>query len=105
MLEEPDTIDIISEAKDGTTYLVITDAGITADPDERYNCLIEKVRTYVGFIQSPAFEKQCPRSTRAKTSIRVMCATPPTEQMQAIQQVRTRTTPPLEISVEFVDFQ
>lgn len=101
MLEESDSIDMISQDKSGVVWFTIVDAGITTEPEERYQCLIEKLRTYLGFIMSPDFATQHPGVQRSAVKIRVMSRTQPTPKMAEIRQIRSRTTPPFEIPVLF----
>jgi hypothetical protein len=82
MLEEYDKIDTITQADDGTIQLVIMDAGLTEDPDERYGHLINKLRTYVAYSTSSKFRADYPDVTPDKISFLVMCRIPPTEKMK-----------------------
>jgi len=59
MLEDAEQIDIITQANDGKLILVITDAGITTDPDDRFAKLIEKLKTYVGYLTGQSFKAEC----------------------------------------------
>ena len=104
MIEESDTIDMISESSDGVLWLTITDSGMTPEPDARYQLLIAKLSTYLAYLTGPQFARDFPGTAREKVKIRVMSATPATEKMAAIRQIRSRSIPVLEVPVEFVLF-
>jgi len=82
MLEEYDKIDTITKSDDERIQLVIMDAGLTEDPDERYGHLINKLRTYVAYSTSAKFKEEYPDITPDKVSFLVMCRIPPTEKME-----------------------
>lgn len=88
-LEDPNVIDIVAEA-DGKVVLIITDSGLTSDPEKRYALLTRKLGGYLQAIVSGEFREQYPHHSTADFVIEVACATPPTPQMEAI----TRIAPP-----------
>lgn len=81
MLEEYDKIDAITRSDDGSVQLVIMDAGLTENPDERFGHLMNKLRTYVAHASSPTFQEEYPDLTPGKVGFLVMCRRPPTEKM------------------------
>lgn len=80
MLEEYDKIDTITSDAEGI-QLVVMDAGLTEDPDERYDHLINKLRSYVAYATSLEFREKYPYASTDNVSILVMCRIPPTEKM------------------------
>ena len=84
-LEATDYVDIITSSPDGRIQLVITDSGITTDPDERLRLLVEKAKTYVTYIRSDSFTKEHPGKGIDDCDIVVMTRFPPTESMSSIQ--------------------
>ncbi len=100
-LEKLDTIDMVLKPKDDQIVLVITDAGVTTDPGERYDLLLKKLGSYVNYAFSADFAQTYPGITPDKVIIRVICATPPTEMMQQIFNVGKRSERPERITVEF----
>lgn len=83
MLEEYDKIDTITKSDDGTMQLVIMDAGLTEDPDERYGHLINKLRTYVAYATSSTLQEKYPDVSPDRISFLVMCRIPPTQKMES----------------------
>lgn len=103
-LEDTEHIDIITRSEDGKVMLVITDAGITTNPDERFNMLIEKLKTYVAYVMSEDFKKEYSGLTLNDINILIMCKIPPTEQMRQITKVTPKGEPEKAISVIFQVF-
>lgn len=87
MLEEHDQIDAVTRSEAGDIQLVIMDAGLTEDADERHGHLVEKLRTYVAYAASPEFREQHPDVPVDGVSILVMCRIPPTEKMLSTTSV------------------
>ncbi len=104
-LEDTDSIDMGLEPTPGKIQLVITDAGITTDPEERMKLFMEKLKTYVGFIMSPRFKTDYPNIQPKDVSISVVCKNPPTEKMAAITQVTPRGDRENQIAIEFSGFR
>jgi hypothetical protein len=98
-LEELDRIDIVTKTNDGRLNLVITDAGITTDPGDRFAKLIEKLKTYISYITDQSFKGEYPHVSLADINILVMCKTPPTEQMLQIEKVTPKGKPQESIPV------
>ena len=103
-LENTDVVDIITTSQQGQTVLVITDAGVTTDPEERYALFMEKLKTYVAAIMSGELAKDLPASSSGDYQIRVMCVLPPTEEMLAVQAIKPRGENIDAILVEFEIF-
>jgi hypothetical protein len=87
MLEESDQIDIITTSSDGKLQLVIADAGLITDPQQRFETFIRKLKAYVGYAISPDFKKDHPQHDIKDVQILVMCKIPPTDEMMKIKQV------------------
>ena len=54
-LEDPNVIDMGVTPVPGELVLVITDAGITSDPEERLKKFKAKLETYVGYVSGECF--------------------------------------------------
>jgi hypothetical protein len=80
-LEDPNCIDIIIRSEEGKPCLVITDSGLTTDPEQRFTLLINKLMHYVGYILSEDFKQEYPGLKPGDVTIRVLCALDPTEKM------------------------
>lgn len=103
-LEESYRIDIVTKTDEGKISLVITDAGLTTDPQERFAKLIAKLKAYVGYVMGKSFQDDHPGMSTQDVMIVVMCKTPPTEQMQEITQVTPSGDPHNSIPVVFQVF-
>jgi hypothetical protein len=103
-LEDPNVIDIIATPAPGKLELVISDAGITADPRERLDRLIAKIKNYVGYILRDGFAADHPGLTTDDVAIVVACANAPTADMLAITHVTPRGDRSQAIAVRYVLF-
>jgi hypothetical protein len=104
MLEEPDKIDMAFALPDGKLMLVITDAGITSDAEQRLGYFVAKLRTYLGYILSDEFTAEHPKHKPTDVVIRVMCAQPPSAQMQGMTRITPAERKDLSIPIEFQHF-
>ena len=104
-LEDPTQIDIALKTDTGGVNLVITDAGVTTDPEDRLERLLAKLSAYVGYVMSPDFQADHPGVAVRDVGITVMCRLPPTPQMAGITQVTPRGDAANAIAVEFSVFQ
>jgi len=86
-LEEPNKIDITGKTKDGKIFLAITDVGITTNPDERFQKLIMKIKSYMNYVMGDAFKKEHPKVKPKDVIIKVICKNEPTDQMKQIENV------------------
>ncbi len=100
-LEEPNKLDIIGKTKDGKIFLVITDAGITTNPDERFQRLIMKIQSYVNYVMSDSFKKEYPKIKPKDVIIRVICKNEPTDQMKQVENVGPKGDKENRISVTY----
>lgn len=89
-LEDPDVLDIVARQADGRPKLVIVDAGVTADDDARWSLLLDKLKSYVGYILGPDFAESFPGVAPGEVTIEVVCARPPSEQMSRLTFVAPR---------------
>ena len=103
-LEDPSVIDMGIKEDGGRLALVITDSGMTTDPDERLRMLLAKLRTYAEYVTSNEFSAEHPGSAVENVGIRVMCAVPPTEQMKGMTHVTPTCDVEIRIPIEFVLF-
>jgi hypothetical protein len=104
-LEESETIDIVANDESGGLLLVITDAGVTRDPDERFSLLLPKLTTYLRYVFSDAFASDHPEQKPEAVTIKVVCATPPTEQMKGVTEAKHPAHQGLAVPVLFELFE
>jgi hypothetical protein len=104
MLEESDRIDLAVTTANGGVALIITDAGLTADPSQRIALLVEKLRTYIKYICSDEFTSDHPGKVPSDVVICVMCATAPTPEMRQMIRISLPNDPSRAITVEFREF-
>jgi len=104
MLEEYDKIDTIAKSDDGSMQLVIMDAGLTENPDERYDHLMNKLRTYVAFATSSKFQEKYPGVTPERISFLVMCRIPPTEKMEKTTTIARADNPSEHFQITYRHF-
>ncbi len=88
-LEETDRIDITA-TKGNKMELVIIDAGLTTDPRERFDKLVDKLKTYVDYAASDEFKKKYPSIKAKNITIKVMCKNEPTGEMKGVSQSMLR---------------
>ncbi|HEV2293182.1 MAG TPA: DUF6572 domain-containing protein [Tepidisphaeraceae bacterium] len=103
-LEDPNVVDLVTRPGAEQIRLVIVDAGVTTDPDERYGAFLAKLRSYVKYVLSEDFSSAYPDVQTHGVTISVMCKAPPTDQMAAVEQVTPRGDPAKAIKVEFEMF-
>lgn len=104
MLEESDSIDMMVTSQDGKLLLVITDAGLTTDEDQRLALLASKLRTYVSYVWGKQFAVDHPQKKPSEVVIQVMCAMPPTPRMQSLTAVTPSGDPSRAVAVRFQHF-
>ena len=100
-LEEPGRIDIITKSENGGINLIITDAGITVEPQERFEKLRTKLANYVRYVGSEAFRTNHPGVSPETVSIQVISKNEPTEQMRQIEFVASDAAPAIRVPVSF----
>ena len=69
MVENPQHIDILGARKDGGADLVMVSPGPLDESPEGQTLLLDKVETYLKYIQSPGFRQQFPAATRENTHV------------------------------------
>lgn len=89
-LEDLTRIDIIATSKVGKTTLVITDAGVTTDPQERNDLFMQKLGLYVSMITGDDLKDDFPNHSPWDFEIQVVCANEPTPEMLAISSVKPK---------------
>ena len=104
-LEEVDVIDMITKrGSDGRYGLIVTDEGVTAEPDKRLALLQRKLLTYRQAVVQGELAETCPGATSGDFFVQVICELPPTREMRNITHVLTKTQPAIEIPVVFTEF-
>jgi hypothetical protein len=81
-LEDEDAVDGWVRSPDGKPELIIVDDHIWNDDEERWSRLLDKLRSYIGFILGDEFAAQFPGTEACDVTIRVVCTQPPTQRMQ-----------------------
>ncbi len=105
-IENVETVDMMAASLDGTQSgldLMIIDAGAEADEARRYALLLDKLGAYVNFVMSEEFAREYPRTRATDVTIRVLCATPPTEAMLKVRAVYADDHQSQRIRVVFED--
>src|SRR5882724_12513629 len=86
-LENLEAIDLITQTPEGKICLVITDSGVTTDPEARLELLIKKLKRYAGEVLGGGLAEEYPGTQPRDFIIRVVCANPPTQAMLEITSV------------------
>ena len=100
-LEDPDSIDIMGQSKDGRPLLVITDAGLSSSDEERVDKLLAKLKTYAWFVTSPDYLEKFPGCEPGDAIIEVTCATEPSERMRQVGGISLRGERACRIEVRY----
>lgn len=104
-LEEVDVIDMITKrGSDGRYGLIVTDEGVTTEPDQRLALLQRKLLTYRQAVMGGELAETCPGAMPGDFFVQVVCELPPTREMRNITHVITQTLPAIEIPVVFTEF-
>lgn len=70
--------------------LVIADAGLTTDPEERFGFFLGKLKSYVGAILAGVLEEDFPNVKLSDYTIELQYQTEPTEAMRQVTHVTPR---------------
>lgn len=70
-------IDIISEGKDGSIILTIVSAGYLDNSSYTEKRILDKINTYLNFINDEEFEKRFGKPSVERTLIKLTCNTKP----------------------------
>lgn len=104
-LEEIDVIDMITKrGADGRYGLIVSDEGVTEQPEMRLALLHRKLLTYRDAIAGGQLAETCPGAEPGDFFVQVVCEQPPTPEMQNITHLVTKAEPPIEIPVVFTAF-
>ncbi|MDB6026436.1 MAG: hypothetical protein JWM68_2659 [Verrucomicrobiales bacterium] len=101
-LEDLDSIDIIlTPDEKGKIALIITDSGVTTDEEERYRLFMTKSKRYLREVYSSEWLSQYPGKKPTDFFIKVVCFTPPTEEMNRVKVVRSMQNSKQQLPVTF----
>lgn len=101
-LEDLNSFDLVLKPDaDGKVGLVITDAGVTQDPQRRLELLRQKVSNYFSAVVNGELKETFPNSKTSDFFIKVVCHTPPTPEMFEITTLRSRSKPENQVEVIF----
>jgi hypothetical protein len=89
-IEDPDALDGFVVCPDGRPQLLIEDPGQLDDENERWESLLTKLKSYVGYLHSPEFAEKFPGVASGEVTIEVVCRTPPSERMAALTSFAPR---------------
>ncbi|HEY1170775.1 MAG TPA: hypothetical protein VGH19_05335 [Verrucomicrobiae bacterium] len=104
-LEETDSIDMITQrGADGRYGLIITDEGVTKEPQARLELLRKKLLRYRDAVMDGQLAETCSGALPGDFFVQVVCELEPTREMQKITHIVTKTEPPIEIPVVFSEF-
>ena len=101
-LRDTTSVDVIGRRPDGGYDLFVYDAGDIADEHERYRLLIEKLRSYVEYVATGQHREQAPEASVESFTIRVICQSPPNEEMRQVTGVRLSGDSVTRLPVVFV---
>lgn len=104
-LEHTDVLDLVSQTPEGDLQLVITDSGLTRDPDRRYRLLVEKATQYLAFALSPDFRQRFPGVPLTRVVILVLCHDEPTPAMRTFTRVQRRSDPTQGLALRYEVFR
>jgi hypothetical protein len=101
-LEDPNVIDIILKPDEqGKVGLVITDAGLTTDPAQRFALFRQKVINYCTAVIEGEFKQDYPDLSTPDFYIKVISELPPTPEMLAMSVVGSKSRPEHRMEVYF----
>ena len=84
MIENPHYIDIFGARKDGGADLVMVSPGPLDETPEGQKLLLDKVETYLQYIRTPDFRRQCPAATAQNTHVILLTKVEPSPLMQQL---------------------
>lgn len=103
-LEDPNTIDMSITDENDYPILIITDSGMTSDPEERLRLLRAKLLTYAQYIVSDEFRNDHSAADPARVRVQILCQAPPTADMQKIDQFEIHGGNSMSVPVSFEVF-
>lgn len=86
MVENPQHIDIFGIRKDGGADLVMASPGPLDESPEGQALLLDKVETYLKYIRSPDFQRQCPAANPQNTHVVLLVREAPSSFMEEFLQ-------------------
>ncbi len=86
MVENPQHIDLFGIRKDGGADLVLVSHGPLDESPQGQTLLLDKVETYLKYIQTADFRRQCPRATPEKTHVVLLTHVRPSPLMRELLQ-------------------
>jgi hypothetical protein len=104
-LKYPEVIDIVvgTRTKDGAE-LIVLDVGDIPAPADRLDALQRKLVACANYVADGQLREQLPNAQPNNVVVRIVCRTPPTPQMRAIEFINVSNegaqTFPLRITVE-----
>lgn len=101
-LEDSSRIDITTLREDGKPCFVITDSGLTTNPEERFSLLVEKVTYYLGYILGEGYQQEYPGLKPGDAKILVLCTVAPTDKMIRFTRL---TNPENEMETITIEYQ
>jgi hypothetical protein len=104
-IENAGAIDMATTDASGKLQLVVTDSGMTRDPEKRFALLLAKLTTCLRYVFSPQFAEEHPQSKPESVGIAVICALPPTDRMKGITEVRHPQHREVAVPVSFEVFK
>lgn len=86
MVENPQHIDILGMRKDGGADLVIVSPGPLDESPQGQALLLDKVETYLKYIRSEDFRRNCPHAAPENTHVVLLTHADPSPLMQELLQ-------------------
>lgn len=84
MVENPQHIDIMGIRKDGGADLVMVSPEPLDESPEGQTLLLDKVETYLKYIRTPDFRRQCPAATAKNTHVVLLVREEPSPLMEEL---------------------
>jgi hypothetical protein len=79
-IEDPYVIDSVTEANDGSSFaLLMTEERPFEQDETQVAQLLEKINTYVGYLQSGQFHVDFPRARNRPVTVVLVCWDEPTD--------------------------
>ncbi len=98
-LDQVGNVDIVVKTPGGGGELLIIDAGVSGDEEQRYYLLTQKLITYANYVASGQYEAELSGVPVSNLTIRVVGRTPPNQSMQIVNSIATRDEPVIRIPV------
>jgi hypothetical protein len=101
-LRDTEKIDVVGKGPGGGYDLFIYDAGDVTDEAERYSLLTQKLQSYLEYVANGQYREQVPEASADAFTVRVICHSPPNDEMRQITRLRLTGETVTQLPVAFV---